>query len=136
MPRYEEFELNPLPSYEDNQRITAPRPVRVVEKDPAGGEITFPNAPDGGRYRSVAKPTTESDPVKEDPPKTNTDRLADILGDLFTQPLAFPSSSSEPVVIPTQTNSTSIIPILLIVAGIGGLGYYIYKKNHKAGENA
>ncbi len=81
-----------------------------------------PKDPTGGRRRSVGSDN------KDKPPTDDIDRLADLLKNMYSQPLTFPSSTNEPVVIPTQTQSSSIIPILLIAGGLGFIAYEFYKR--------
>jgi hypothetical protein len=87
--------------------------------------ITVPPPPD-----SVRPPRTNPPPTV---PRDPTDRLADVLKDLFSQQIVIPSSG-QPVVVPTPTSRNSIIPVLLITVGVGIAGYVMYKK--KGGTRA
>ena len=64
--------------------------------------------------------------------ESDISRFADVLAKLYGQSVTIPSGGS-PTVVPTQTSSTSAVPLLLIVGGLGVFGYLLYKKS--GGDN-
>ncbi len=72
---------------------------------------------------------TKPDP-KNTPPPDDLARLTDILGKLFGQSITIPAPG-QPTVIPDQTQTSNPLPILLIIGGLGIVGFVIYKKGKK-----
>lgn len=69
------------------------------------------------------------DPNNPDVPDDPLTRLSDILAALGTHDIALPSPT-DPIVVPDVQSTTSPVPIILILTGVGIAGYYWYK-NHK-----
>ena len=129
MPRTDAFRSAPIPVYGDEPILLLPRAVERIDETsdfPIVAKLPeiLANRPPAG--------TDPTDPTNQPPNrKDDIDRVADILKDLFSQRIEIPAVGS-PVVIPQQTTSTSIIPVLLILSGIGGLAAYVYYRRKKA----
>lgn len=88
-----------------------------------------PANPTNSPFPPPTTPPGGSTPPGTTPPKDDIGRLGDLLKDLFSQSVSIPQAG-DPTVIPTPTTTSSMIPIMLIAAGIGIVGYLIYKKKH------
>jgi hypothetical protein len=114
----------------------------VVNASPFGGDFTSSSGGDGSigasqtRRRIVILPPSHNPTGATGDTNTGTStpddftRLATLLQNLFGQSVSIPISG-QPVVVPTQTSSTSPIPLLLIAGGLGIVGYLVYKRYKK-----
>lgn len=89
----------------------SPTPTPNPPPPPPGGNVPAPPA------------VTPKDPI---------DRLADRLGDLFGQSITIPSQG-DPIVVPTQSTSGGMLPVVIVVAALA-FGGYIYYTRHKGGN--
>jgi hypothetical protein len=78
-------------------------------------------------------PPPNNPPPTGNPPPNDISTLADAIQSLFGQNMSTPVSGGSATVIPEQTTSQSYLPIILIAAGLGAVGYTYYKKHHKKG---
>ena len=99
-------------------------PQRITTPIPPGANAPPPNP----NPNPNTNPNPNPDPTKPpEPPKSDFDKLSDILMKLLNQGVPLPVTG-ETKIVPQQVSSSSPIPILLVVAGVGVIGYYIYKK--------
>lgn len=128
-----------IPRNDDNQSY-----FRGIHRDddPTGNQTPPPAQrqtipPPAG----TTPPPTNTPPPKtsKEPPKDDFTRLADFLRDMIAnQQIPLPVSNTDPVVIPTQQSTSSMMPTLLIIGGVGALGYLYYKKkgHHAATDHS
>lgn len=104
-------------------------PDTRINNDPPAG---VPDTKDTSSFPITPFKPSDIETKDNDEEPTDIERLIDVMGNLFGQGVSTPAGGGEPVVIPTTQSSNSILPFVVIVTGVGIVGYYLYKRQKES----